>query len=152
METDASGVHVTAMEVTEAIETSLDVRLARDGGEGEVKTTITLSGKEGSWKVSSDSFACAHAYVEASPHREAVAVEGVSEPYTTLIEDRTDELALAVAAYCRAHVPTATRATFDGEVYLDTNAGVVTATFHCDDAAATILQVTYEGGAFAVAG
>ena len=152
VETDASGVHVTAMEVTGSSETSLDVRLVRDGGEGEAKTTITLSGKEGSWKLSSDGFSCAHTYVETTPHKEAVAVEGVTEPYTTLIEGRIDELALAVAAYCRAHVPTATRATFDGEVYLDTNAGAVTATFHCDDAAATILQVTYEGGAFAVAG
>lgn len=152
VETDASGVHVTAMEVTQVSETSLDVRLVRDGGEGEAKTAIALSGKEGSWKVSSDGFSCAHAYVEALPHREAVAVEGVTEPYTTLVEGRTDALALAVAAYCRAHVPTATRAAFDGEVYLDTNAGVVTATFHCDDASATILQVTYEGGAFAVAG
>lgn len=152
VETDASGVHVTAMEVAKASETSLDVLLVRDGGEGEVKTTIELSGKEGSWKVSSDGFSCAHTYVETTPHKEAVAVEGVTEPYTTLIEGRTDELALAVAACCRAHVPTATRATFDGEVYLDTNAGAVTATFRCDDAAATILQVTYEGGAFAVAG
>ncbi len=152
VETDASGVHVTAMEVTDASETSLDVRLVRDGADGEAKATITLSGREGSWKVSSDGFSCAHVYVETAPHKEAVAVEGVTEPYTTLIEGRTDELALAVAAYCRAHVPTATKATFDGEVYLDTNAGVVTATFHCDDAAATILQVTFEGGAFAVAG
>lgn len=152
VETDASGVHVTAMEVAEASETSLDVHLVRDGGEGEVKTTIELSGKEGSWKLSSDGFSCAHTYVETTPHKEAVAVEGVTEPYTTLIEGRTDELALAIAAYCRAHAPTATRATFDGEVYLDTNAGTVTATFHCDDAAATILKVTYEGGAFAVAG
>lgn len=152
VETDASGVHVAAMEVTSSSATSLDVRLVRDGGDGEVKATISLSGEEGSWKVSSDGFSCAHAYVEASPHREAVAVGGVTEPYTTLIEGKTDELALAVAAYCRAHAPTATRATFDGEVYLDTNAGVITATFHCDDAAATILQVTYEGGAFAVAG
>lgn len=152
VETDASGVHVAAMEVTGSFDTSLDVRLVRDSGDGEVETAIALTGKEGSWKVSSDGFSCAYAYVEASPHREAVAVEGVTEPYTTLIEGRTDELALAVAAYCRAHVPTATRATFDGEVYLDTNAGAVTAAFHCDDAAATILQVTYEGGAFAVAG
>lgn len=152
VETDATGVHVTAMEVADASETSLDVRLVRDGGEGEVKTTIELSGKEGSWKLSSDGFSCAHTYVKTTPHKEAVAVEGVTEPYTTLIEGRTDELALAIAAYCRAHAPTATRATFDGEVYLDTNAGTVTATFHCDDAAATILQVTYEGGAFAVAG
>lgn len=152
VETDATGVHVTAMEVTDASETSLDVRLVRDGGEGEVKTTIELSGKEGSWKLSSDGFLCAHTYVETTPHKEAVAVEGVTEPYTTLIEGRADELALAIAAYCRAHAPTATRATFDGEVYLDTNDDVVTATFHCNDAAATILQVTYEGGAFAVAG
>lgn len=152
VETDATGVHVTAMEAADASETSLDVRLVRDGGEGEVKTTIELSGKEGSWKLSSDGFSCAHTYVETTPHKEAVAVEGVTEPYTTLIEGRTDELALAIAAYCRAHAPTTTRVTFDGEVYLDTDADVVTATFHCDDAAATILQVTYEGGAFAVAG
>ena len=97
---DASGVHATAMEVTSSSETSLDVRLVRDGGEGEAKTTITLSGKEGSLKVSSDGFACAHSYVETAQHKGAVTIEGVTETYTTLIEGRTDELASVVARTC----------------------------------------------------
>ena len=48
--------------------------------------------------------------------------------------------------------PTAGEASFDGEVFLDTAAGRVSATFHLDDAASTIIAVSYEGGEFSVAG
>lgn len=84
--------------------------------------------------------------------KEPVAIDGVSEPYTTLIDGKTDQLASAVAEYCRAHVPTATKVSFDGEVYLDIEGGSVSATYHCNDTASTILQVAYKDGVFTVAG
>ena len=62
------------------------------------------------------------------------------------------QLAAAIASYCRDHVPTATSASFDGEVFLDIPGKRVTATFHCNDKAATILSVRYSDGAFSVSG
>jgi hypothetical protein len=151
VETDGGGVHVSAFEVVSETEDSLDVKVTSDGG-GERSATISISGAEGSYRVSCDAFQVSQAYVQGSAGKAPVAVEGVTEPYTTLVDGKTDELASAIAAYCRAHVPTATKAVFDGEVFLDVSAKTVSATFHCDDAAATILQVTYADGAFAVAG
>ena len=155
VESDPSDVKVTAFEVTGAHEdddhASLDVEMTRDGS-GSFPCLIAIDGREGSLAVSSDGFANASRYVQRSGSNQPVVVEGVSEPYTTLVDRKSEELAAAIAAYCRDRVPTATKATFDGEVYLDIPNGRVTATFHCNDKAATILSVRYSDGAFAVNG
>lgn len=156
VEADADGFKVTAFEVTGAAESddhaTLDVTCTRDGDGGAFRTVIAVDGREGSLKVSSDGFANASAYVQGSANADPVAVDGITEPYTGLIDGKDAELAGAVASYCADHVPTATKATFDGEVFLDIPGKRVTATFHCDDKAATVLSVAYADGAFAVTG
>ena len=57
-----------------------------------------------------------------------------------------------MASWCSDHALAATEATFDGEVYLDLKAKRVTATFHLDDSAASIVSVAYADGKFAVSG
>lgn len=81
-----------------------------------------------------------------------IKVDGLKDSYLELVDGKEDALKRAITTYCRANVPDASKVTFDGEVYLDLNANAAAATFHCNDVAATILQVTYEGGSFAVAG
>lgn len=152
VESDGKSVRLTAFEVTSATAGSIDVKASRGGDATEITATITVSGGEGSYKVSCDAFQNSESYIQGSASKEPVAVDGVSEPYTTLIDGKTDQLASAISEYCRAHVPTATKASFDGEVYLDIKGASVSATYHCDDAASTILQVTYRDGAFTVAG
>lgn len=156
IESDGEISKVTAYSVVSASEkdgaSSVEVRLVRDGADSEAATVIALTGSEGSYAVSSDGFQVSKTYVQGSSSEAPVAVTGLAEPYTTLIDGKSDELASAIAAWCREHVPTATKASFDGEVYVDTKSGRVGATFHCDDKAATVISVTYEGGAFAVAG
>lgn len=152
VESDGHNVKLTALDAMSETDDSLDAKMTRDGDTAEVSSTISISGSEGSYKVSCDAFQNAKTYVQGTANKDPVAVEGVTEPYTSLIDGRTDRLALSVAEYCRAHVPTATKAVFDGEVYLDVKDGNVSVTFHCDDAAATILQVTYKDGAFTVTG
>ena len=155
VEADADGFKVTAFEVTGAAESddhaTLDVTCTRDGG-GAFRTVIAVDGREGSLKASSDGFANASAYVQGSANVGPVAVDGITEPYTGLIDGKDAELAKAIASYCADHVPTATKAEFDGEVFLDIPGKRVTATFHCDDKAATVLSVAYAGGAFTVIG
>lgn len=156
IESDGKTTKVTAYSVASASEASgastVDVRLVRDGAESEAPAVISITGSEGTYEVSCDGFQNSKTYVQGSSSEAPVAVTGLAEPYTTLIDGKTDELAQTIAAWCREHVPTATKASFDGEVYVDTKSGRVGATFHCDDKAATVLSVTYEDGAFAVAG
>ncbi|MBQ9043028.1 MAG: hypothetical protein IJ111_09490 [Eggerthellaceae bacterium] len=156
VEADADGFKVTAFEVTGAAESddhaALDVTCTRDGDGGAFRTVIAVDGREGSLKVSSDGFANASAYVQGSANAGPVAVDGITEPYTGLVDGKDAELAAAIASYCADHVPTATKAEFDGEVFLDIPGKRVTATFHCDDKAATVLSVAYADGAFTVIG
>lgn len=155
VESDSKGVKVTAFEVTGAHEdddhASLDVVMTREGS-GSFSSVIAIDGREGSLAVSCDGFANASRYVQGSGVEGPVEVEGLAEPYTSLIDGKADALASAITGYCHDRVPTATKVTFDGEVYLDVAGGRVTATFHCDDKAATILSVAYAGGAFTVSG
>lgn len=156
VESDGTNAKVTAMTVEkgawDGTEGTLDCKLTADGDQTERSTVIKVSGKEGSFKVASDGFLVSKEYVQGNASTSAVAVEGVTEPYTTLIQGRTPDLAKAVASYCRDHVPTATKAVFDGEVYLDIPGGRTTATFTCDDTAATVLNVVFANGSFEVQG
>jgi hypothetical protein len=156
VESDGTNAKVTAMTVTKAAwngtEGTLECKLTADGDQTERSTVIKVSGNEGSFKVASDGFLVSKEYVQGNASASAVAVEGVTEPYTTLIQGRTPDLAKAVASYCRDHVPTATKAVFDGEVYLDIPGGRTTATFTCDDTAATVLNVVFANGSFEVQG
>lgn len=155
VESGPEGVKVTAFEVTGAHEdddhASLDVTMTREGS-GSFSSVIAIDGREDSLAVSCDGFANASCYVQGSGAEGPVEVGGLAEPYTSLIDGKADALASAITDYCRDRVPTATKATFDGEVYLDVAGGRVTATFHCDDKASTILSVAYAGGAFTVSG
>ncbi len=131
---------------------SIACRITADGSAQPISSVITLSGSEGSYRVSCDGFALSKSYVQGSKGEGPVAVSGVTEPYTTLIDGKTPELTSAIASWCRGHAPTATCATFDGEVYVDVPAKRTTATFTCDDAAATVISVVYSGDAFEVKG
>ena len=156
VESDGTNSKVTAVSIQKATWDGgggeLECKFVADGDQTERSSIISLSGKEGSYRVSSDGFLMAKEYVQASGSATAVSVEGLTEPYKTLIDGKSGDLAKAVASYCRNHAPTATKATFDGEVYLDIPGGRTTATFTCDDAAATVLNVTYSGGSFEVQG
>jgi hypothetical protein len=152
VETDSKGAHVSAFEIESSDESSVIAKVVSDGGAEQKNAAISLSGSEGSYSVSSDSFQVAKKYVQGSSSKAAVAVSGVTEPYTTLIDGKTDELSSAVAAYCRDHAPTATGADFDGEVYVDVKGGAVIATFTCNDTARSILSVRYSDGSFSVTG
>lgn len=155
VESNADGVKVTAVEVKDATvsdgHASLDVELVRDGEEPFSSLIAIDKGADG-LAVSCDGFSNCPKYVEGGATEKPVSVEGLADSYANLVEGKTDELAASIDAYCKDHVPTATKAAFDGEVFLDIPGGRVTATFHCDDKASTILSVTYADGAFSVAG
>ena len=156
IESNAEGIAITAFDVMNVTEAdgygTLEVRLSRDGVAEKQSSIITVEGYEGSLKVSCDGFANAPSYVQGAASANPVATSGVTEPYATLIEGKTDSLATAIAEWCRDNAPTATQASFDGEVFLDVNNSRTVATFTCDDAAHTLLSVEYANGEFKVSG
>lgn len=156
VESDGAFVRLTAFEVKDAGETEgqryLDIDLMREGDPYPAPTTLIVDKQDGVLSVACDGFAIEKRYVQGAPSNAEVAVTGLAEPYTGLIDGKAGELASAIGQWCKSHAPTSTSASFDGEVYVDVRGGRVSATFHLDDAVSTIVTAVYEGGSFTVAG
>ncbi len=155
-ESDGASVKLTVFDIKEAGEGNgqkhLDIDFMREGDPYATPASIIVEERDGVLTVASDAFAVESRYVQGKPAGTAVSVSGLAEPYTGLIDGKAGELASAVGSWCAAHAPSATAAFFDGEVYLDVHGGRVSATFHLDDAASTIVTAVYEDGSFTVAG
>ena len=109
-------------------QTTLTITPLREGSSDGARATIIIDGKEGSYTVTCDAFLLHKTYVQGK------ALES------------------AIGDWAAKNAPAATKASFDGEVYLDLKAGRVTATFHLDDSASSIVSVAYADGKFAVSG
>lgn len=156
VESDGASVKLTVFDAKEAGEGNgqkhLDIDFMREGDPCTTPASIIVEERDGVLAVASDAFAVESRYVQGKPAGTAVSVSGLAEPYTGLIDGKAGELASVVGSWCAAHAPSATAASFDGEVYLDVRGGRVSATFHLDDAASTIVTAVYEDGSFTVAG
>ena len=156
VESDGASASLTAFEVEGAGSSEgqrwLDVRMLRSGDAGAASATLILEEGEAGASVASDGFLLSDRYVEAPAAAGGVEVTGLADSYLALVGGDGDGLERAIGEWARSNAPTAGEASFDGEVFLDTAAGRVSATFHLDDAASTIIAVSYEGGEFSVAG
>ena len=156
VESDGSSVELTVFDVKEAGEGNgqkhLDIDFMREGDPCDTPASIIVEERGGVLTVASDAFAVEPRYVQGKPAGTTVSVSGLAEPYTGLIDGKSGELASAVGSWCESHTPSATEASFDGEVYLDVRDGRVSATFHLNDTASTIVTAVYENGSFTVAG
>lgn len=121
-------------------------------GTAAPQTAVIVSGLDGAREVTSDAFAISKSYVERPAGSGKFNVYGASKEYLELAGTTEEFLADAISAYCEKRVPSATAATFDGEVFLDMKSGLCSATFHANDAASTIVTVTAKSGALTVAG
>ena len=142
-------LEATAFTVTSDASTAtqrvLTIDPVRSGlASGDVAVIVT--GEEGSYQAASDAFALCGTYVQAASPTAAFALTGVSKAYLYLAGCSEDDIARAVSELCARKAPSATQASFDGEVYLDLNTGTSSATFHANDAARTIVTVTVKNG------
>ena len=133
-------------------QTTLAITPLREDSANGARTAIIIDGKEGSYTVSCDAFQLHKTYVQGKAPDVEFAVTGLADEYTELIGGKQVELESAVGEWAAKNAPAATKASFDGEVYLDLKAGRVTATFHLDDSAASIVSVAYADGKFTVSG
>ena len=156
VESDGALVAMTAFEVegsgSSGAQRWLDVLLLKDGDAASRSATIVLDEDGGTPSVACDGFSLSGRYVLAATPGGAVEVTGLAEPYPSLVDGRTDELAAAISEWAAGHAPTAASATFDGEVFVDIAGGRVSATFHLDDDALTIVTAVYRSGEFTVLG
>lgn len=136
---------------------------AADEAEADGQAIVTLTLEDGSAAtlivtledgepaaVASDAFSAAPSYVASEGGGGPFEVTGLGERYLELVGGDEDALRAAIGAYAARRSPQASSASFDGEVFLDLASGMVSATFHLDDNASTIVTVQWAGGAFTV--
>lgn len=136
---------------------------AADEAEADGQAIVTLTLEDGSAAtlivtledgepaaVASDAFSAAPNYVASEGGGGPFEVTGLDERYLELVGGDEDALRAAIGAYAARRSPQASSASFDGEVFLDLASGMVSATFHLDDNASTIVTVQWAGGAFTV--
>ena len=136
---------------------------AADEAEADGQAIVTLTLEDGSAAtlivtledgepaaVASDAFSAAPSYVASEGGGGPFEVTGLDERYLELVGGDEDALRAAIGAYAARRSPQAYSASFDGEVFLDLASGMVSATFHLDDNASTIVTVQWAGGAFTV--
>ena len=102
--------------------------------------------------IASDVLASAKRYVAKTNGGagESFKVTGLDEQYLAMIDGDEEGLTRAIAEYASQKAPQASSASFDGEVYLDLDEDMVSATFHLDDNASTVATALFEDGAFEV--
>lgn len=100
--------------------------------------------------IASDAFSAAPSYVARAGDDGPFEVTGLDERYLELVGGDEDGLEAAIGSYAAQRSPQASSASFDGEVFLDLASGMVSATFHLDDNASTIVTVQWADGAFTV--
>lgn len=133
-------------------QTTLTITPLREESPDGARAAIIIDGKEVSYTVTCDAFQLHKTYAQGKAPEVEFAVAGLADEYADLIDGRTAELGSAIGDWAAKNAPAATKASFDGEVYLDLKARRVTATFHLDDSAASIVSAAYADGKFAVSG
>ena len=156
VESDGASVSMTAFEVegsgSSGAQRWLDVLLLKDGDAAGRSATIVLDEDDEVSSVACDGFSLSGRYVRTATSGGTVEVTGLAEPYPSLVDGRTDELAAAISEWAAGHAPTAASASFDGEVCGDLAGGRVSGPCQVDDDASTIVTAVYRSGEFSVLG
>lgn len=150
VETDGTNTYTSSYRVTEDSAGSCELSITRADGT-VVQATATITGDGDDARLRCEQLRVAFDWVPAPTDGE-VRVTGVDDEYLSLVGGDETALDAAVRLWVSMHVPGASEAAFDGEVFLDTNEDRVTATFTCDDPGRTVVSVEWSGGAFSVTG
>ena len=125
---------------------SAQISFTRSAGEAASQTLLSIS-DAGGWKsISCDAFALSKSYLIAEGSEAGIELSAHSPELNELLDAEDAEIASAIAQKASSASPTATLATWDGEVYIDCNEDVLTTSFHLTDAASTIVQLALDRG------
>lgn len=145
VESDAKGQELTLVDV-ESVETGADqatIEATVEDAEGKRAPTVIVLRRnaEGLREVASDSFRKARSYTEGASGE--ISVEGVNAELTELIGGDVTGLSAAISERKAQSAPGARKATWDQVLTVDYKAGEASAAFTLDDAASTVVTVTY---------
>lgn len=125
---------------------SAQISFTRSAGEAASQTLLSIS-DAGGWKsISCDAFSLSKSYLIAEGSEAGIELSAHSPELNELLDAEDAEIASAIAQKASSASPTATLATWDGEVYIDCNEDVLTTSFHLNDAASTIVQLSLDRG------
>lgn len=123
---------------------SAQISFTRSAGEAASQTLISISDAGGRKSISCDAFALSKSYLIAEGSEAGIELSAHSPELNELLDAEDAEIASAIAQKASSASPTATLATWDGEVYIDCNEDVLTTSFHLNDAASTIVQLSLD--------
>lgn len=150
IESGEAGVQVMYYEVlseeSDGSGISAQISFTRSAGEAASQTLLSLSDTGGRKSISCDAFALSKSYLLAEGPEAGLELSAHSPELNELLGADDSEIASAIAQKASAASPTATLATWDGEVYIDCNEDVLTTSFHLNDAASTIVQLSLDRG------
>ena len=123
---------------------SAQISFTRSAGEAASQTLLSISDAGGRKSISCDAFALSKSYLIAEGSEAGIELSAHSPALNALLDAEDAEIASAIAQKASSASPTATLATWDGEVYIDCNEDVLTTSFHLNDAASTIVQLSLD--------
>ena len=125
---------------------SAQISFTRSAGEAASQTLLSINDTGGRKSISCDAFALSKSYLIAEGSEVGIELSAHSPELNELLDAEDAEIASAIAQKASSASPTATLATWDGEVYIDCNEDVLTTSFHLNDAASTIVQLSLDRG------
>ena len=125
---------------------SAQISFTRSAGEAASQTLLSINDTGGRKSISCDAFALSKSYLIAEGSEGGIELSAHSPELNELLDAEDAEIASAIAQKASSASPTATLATWDGEVYIDCNEDVLTTSFHLNDAASTIVQLSLDRG------
>ena len=125
---------------------SAQISFTRSAGEAASQTLLSINDTGGRKSISCDAFALSKSYLIAEGSEAGIELSAHSPELNKLLDAEDAEIASAIAQKASSASPTATLATWDGEVYIDCNEDVLTTSFHLNDAASTIVQLSLDRG------
>ena len=150
VESGEAGVQVMYYEVlseeSDGSGISAQISFTRSAGEAASQTLLSINDTGGRKSISCDAFALSKSYLIAEGSAGGIELSAHSPELNELLDAEDPEIASAIAQKASSASPTATLATWDGEVYIDFNEDVLTTSFHLNDAASTIVQLSLERG------
>lgn len=148
IESGEAGVQVMYYEVlseeSDGSGISAQISFTRSAGEAASQTLLSLSDTGGRKSISCDALALSKSYLLAEGASAGIELSAHSSELNELLGADDSEIASVITQRASIASPTATLATWDGEVYIDCNEDVLTTTFHLDDAASTIVQLSLD--------
>ena len=150
VESGEAGVQVMYYEVlsedTSDEGLAAQISFTRSADEPSSQTLLSIRPSADSASLTCDALALSKSYLLAEGASAGIELSAHSSELNELLGADDSEIASAIAPRASAVSPTATLATWDGEVYIDCNEDVLTTSFHLNDAASTIVQLSLDRG------